>query len=81
MRAKGLKVRMVQLIDGDGYDLKIGGITYAPPFHRPYDWEKSGDKRLFRDMVTPAGLAEIKTYADGHRSMETVYRSSKRPAG
>lgn len=65
MRAKGLKVRMVQLIDGDDYDLRTGGITYAPPFHRPYDWERSGDPRLFRDMVTPAGLAEIKIYADG----------------
>ena len=65
MRAKGLKVRMVQLIDADGYDLKTGGLTYAPPFHRPYDWEKSGDRRLFSDMVTPVGLAEIKTYADG----------------
>jgi glycerophosphoryl diester phosphodiesterase len=65
MRAKGLKVRMVQLIDGDAYDLKTGGVTYAPPFHRPYDWEKAGDQRLFSDMVTPAGLAEIKTYADG----------------
>jgi glycerophosphoryl diester phosphodiesterase len=65
MRAKGLKVRMVQLIDADGYDFKTGGLTYAPPFHRPYDWEKSGDPRLFSDMVTPAGLAEIRTYADG----------------
>jgi glycerophosphoryl diester phosphodiesterase len=65
MRAKGLKVRMVQLIDADGYDFRTGGLTYAPPFHRPYDWEKSGDPRLFRDMVTPAGLAEIRTYADG----------------
>jgi glycerophosphoryl diester phosphodiesterase len=65
MRAKGLKVRMVQLIDADGYDFKTGGITYAPPFDRPYDWEKSGDQRLFNEMVTPAGLAEIKTYADG----------------
>ena len=65
MRAKGLKVRMVQLIDADGYDFKTGGLTYKPPFHRPYDWEKSGDQRLFSDMVTPAGLAEIKTYADG----------------
>lgn len=35
------------------------------PFDRPYDWTKSGDRRLFRDMVTPAGLAEISTYADG----------------
>ena len=65
MRAKGLQVRMVQLIDADGYDFRTGGVTYAPPFHRPYDWERSGDQRLFRDMVTPAGLAEIKAYADG----------------
>jgi glycerophosphoryl diester phosphodiesterase len=65
IRAKGLKVRLVQLIDADGYEFKTGGITYAPPFHRPNDWQKSGDRRLFSDMVTPAGLAEIKTYADG----------------
>lgn len=65
MRAKGLKVRLVQLIDADGYDLKTGGLTYTAPYHRPYDWEKAGDPRLFSHMVTPAGLAEIKTYADG----------------
>ena len=65
MRGKGLTVRMVQLIDADGYDFRTGGMTYVPPFHRPYDWEKSGDKRLFADMVTPAGLVEIRTYADG----------------
>jgi glycerophosphoryl diester phosphodiesterase len=65
MRAKGLDVRMVQLIDADGYDFEAGALTYEPPFDRPYDWEKSGDARLFKDMVTPAGLAEIKTYADG----------------
>lgn len=65
MRAKGLNVRMVQLIDADGYDFRTGELTYKPPFDRPYDWAKSGDPRLFKDMVTPAGLAEIKTYADG----------------
>jgi glycerophosphoryl diester phosphodiesterase len=65
MRAKGLDVRMVQLIDADGYDFRTGGLTYKPPFHRPYDWEISGDQRLFKDMVTPAGLAEIRRYADG----------------
>jgi glycerophosphoryl diester phosphodiesterase len=65
MRAKGLNVRMVQLIDAAGYDLETGGLTYSPPFHRPYDWEQSGDQRLFSDMVTPGGLAEIKRYADG----------------
>ena len=65
MRGKGLKTRMVQLIDGADIDLKTGKITYAIPFDRPYDWRKSGDARLFADMVMPAGLAEIKTYADG----------------
>ena len=35
------------------------------PFDKPYDWAKAGDTRLFSDMVTPAGLAEIMTYADG----------------
>lgn len=65
MRTKGLKVRMVQLIDAEGYDFKTGRLTYAPPFHTPYDWKKSGDRRLFSDMVKPAGLVEIKTYADG----------------
>jgi glycerophosphoryl diester phosphodiesterase len=65
MRSKGLKTRMVQLVDGDSIDLKTGKITYAMPFDRPYDWCTSGDTRLFADMVTPAGLAEIRTYADG----------------
>ena len=65
MRAKGLNVRMVQLIDADDYDLKAGTLTYAAPYDRPYDWFKAGDTRLFSAMVTPAGLAEIKTYADG----------------
>jgi glycerophosphoryl diester phosphodiesterase len=65
MRAMGLQVRMVQLIDADGYDLETGGLTYAPPFHRPYDWERSGDQRFFSAMVTPGGLAEIRIYADG----------------
>ena len=65
MRIKGLKTRMVQLVDGDNIDLKTGKITYAIPFDRPYDWCKSGDTRLFADMVMPAGLAEIRTYADG----------------
>ena len=65
MRAKGLNVRMVQLIDADDYDLKAGTLTYAAPFDKPYDWAKAGDQRLFSAMVTPAGLAEIKAYADG----------------
>ena len=65
MRNKGLNTRLVQLIDADDYDLNTGKLTYAAPFDRPYDWTLSGDTRLFSAMVTPAGLAEIKTYADG----------------
>jgi len=65
MRSKGLKTRVVQLVDGDDIDFKTGRITYAAPFDRPYDWYKSGDIRLFADMVTPAGLDEIRSYADG----------------
>lgn len=65
MREKGLKVRMVQLIDGDDYDLINGKLTYAAPFDRPYDWAKAGDPRMFSGMVTTQGLAEIKAYADG----------------
>ncbi|MDM0067651.1 glycerophosphodiester phosphodiesterase [Variovorax sp. J31P207] len=65
MKGKGLKTKTVQLIDGDGIDLKTGAMTYAVPVDRPYEWTKSGDRRNFDVMVTPAGLAEIKTYADG----------------
>ena len=65
MRTKGLNTRMVQLINADDYDLKTGKLTYAAPYDRPYDWTQAGDTRLFSAMVTPAGLAEIKTYADG----------------
>jgi glycerophosphoryl diester phosphodiesterase len=65
MRSKGSKLKMVQLIDADDVDLKTGALTYAPPYDRPFDWAQAGDKRMFSDMVTPAGLAEIKTYADG----------------
>jgi glycerophosphoryl diester phosphodiesterase len=57
-------LRLVQLVDAD--DLAADGtITYAAPFDRPYDWVVSGRPGLFRDLVTPAGLAEVATYADG----------------
>ncbi|MDR7306139.1 glycerophosphodiester phosphodiesterase [Rhodoferax saidenbachensis] len=65
MKSKGLQTKLVQLIDGDGVDLRTGQITFAVPSDRPYDWTIMGDKRNFDVMVTPEGLAEIKTYADG----------------
>lgn len=59
------KVRLVQLVDGDGVDLKTGAITFAPPFDRPYDWTRAGRAGTFGDLLTPAGLDEVRTYADG----------------
>jgi glycerophosphoryl diester phosphodiesterase len=57
-------VRLVQLVDAD--DVAADGrITYAAPFDRPYDWAVSGRTGTFGDLVTPAGLAEVRTYADG----------------
>ncbi len=57
-------VRLVQLIDAD--DVAIdGSITYAAPFDRPYDWAVAGRLGTFGDLLTPAGLAEVRTYADG----------------
>ncbi|MDR7376162.1 glycerophosphoryl diester phosphodiesterase [Rhodoferax ferrireducens] len=65
MKNKGLQTRLVQLIDGDSVDLATGKVTFKLPSDRPYDWTLVGDKRNFDAMVTPAGLAQIKTYADG----------------
>jgi glycerophosphoryl diester phosphodiesterase len=44
------RVRLVQLLDATG---------------RPYDFVVAGDPRTYADLATPAGLAEIATYADG----------------
>lgn len=65
LKANGLNTKLIQLIDADDVDLATGALTFAAPYDRPYDWFKSGDTRLFSAMVTPAGLAEIKAYADG----------------
>jgi glycerophosphoryl diester phosphodiesterase len=59
------QVRLVQLVDGDDYDFKTGKVIFAAPYDRPYDWTKAGKTALFDSMLTPAGLAEIKKYADG----------------
>jgi glycerophosphoryl diester phosphodiesterase len=44
------RLPLVQLIDATG---------------RPYDFVVAGDPRTYADLVTPVGLAEIATYADG----------------
>ncbi|MGS0742913.1 glycerophosphodiester phosphodiesterase family protein [Glaciimonas sp. GG7] len=66
MRKMGLKTKVVQLIDGSGSNFKTGEMTYdSPDTAKPFSWLQANDPRTFAAMVTPAGLAEIKTYADG----------------
>jgi glycerophosphoryl diester phosphodiesterase len=59
------KVRLIQLVDADAVDPRTGQITYAAPFDRPYDWTVAGRGGTFGDLLTPAGLDEVKAYADG----------------
>ena len=66
MRKMGLKTKVVQLIDGASIDYQTGAIRYdSPDSAKPFSWLQAGDPRTFAAMITPAGLAEIKTYADG----------------
>lgn len=66
MRKLGLKTKVVQLIDGASIDYKTGSIAYdSPDSAKPFSWLQDHDPRTFSAMITPAGLAEIRTYADG----------------
>ncbi|MBM7861417.1 glycerophosphodiester phosphodiesterase [Lentzea nigeriaca] len=47
---RSLRVPLVQLVNGSG---------------APYDFVVAGDKRTYADLVTPAGLREVRSYADG----------------
>lgn len=58
------QVRLFQLVDAGGLD-KDGNITLTAPSAQPYDFVATGNPKTFKDLVTKAGLAEIKTYADG----------------
>jgi len=57
-------IRLVQLIDASGLDA-AGNIVLKAPSAQPYDFVASGDGRTYKDLVTKAGLSEIRTYADG----------------
>ena len=71
LRRAGMKAKGVQLIDGNDINLRDGSMVYITGDEwtfisgRPYAWTLAGDARTFGAMLTPAGLAEIKTYADG----------------
>jgi glycerophosphoryl diester phosphodiesterase len=57
-------VRLIQLVDANDVN-PDGTLDFTPPYDRPYDWTVHGRKGLFKDLLTPAGLAEVSTYADG----------------
>jgi glycerophosphoryl diester phosphodiesterase len=57
-------VKLIQLVDADDVNLD-GSLAFNKPYDRPYDWTVSGRNQLFKDLLTPQGLAEVKTYADG----------------
>ena len=71
LRSAGLKTRVVQLIDGLDVDYASGETLYRSNDDgnfidgRPYSWTLAGDGRNFGSMLTPEGLAEVKSYADG----------------
>ena len=44
--------------------LPLASMSVAP-FGKPYDFAVAKDSRTFPDLLTPKGLAEVKTYADG----------------
>jgi glycerophosphoryl diester phosphodiesterase len=58
------KLKLVQLVDANDVN-PDGTLDFTPPFDRPYDWTVSGRAGRFSDLLTPQGLAEVASYADG----------------
>ena len=54
----------MQLIGGADQN-PDGSIDLTLPDGQAFDLTRAGDRRTYADMLTPAGLAEIRTYADG----------------
>ncbi|MBV9620668.1 MAG: glycerophosphodiester phosphodiesterase [Gammaproteobacteria bacterium] len=66
MRQLGLRTKVVQLIDGSDVDYRSGKVIYtSPDTAKPFSWLQAKDPRTFAAMLTPDGLAQIRTYADG----------------
>ncbi len=67
---------LIQLIDADDVN-PDGSLAFNKPYDKPYDWVVSGRAGLFSDLVTPAGLAEVRAYADGIGPWKFYLISSK----
>ena len=68
-----IDVPLIQLTDADHIELD-GTVVY----NQPYDFVVKGDPRTYGDLLTPAGLAEIATYADGIGPVEALDRQRGR---
>jgi glycerophosphoryl diester phosphodiesterase len=62
MPAAGVNIPLIQLIDSSG---------------APFDFIAQGDRRTYRDLITPKGLAEIATYAKGIGSSKRLIVPAK----
>lgn len=56
-------IRLVQLIGASDVNAD-GSVSLKAPDDKPYDFVVNKDPRSYRDLLTPAGLDFIKTYAD-----------------
>ena len=74
------QVRIVQLIDADDVN-PDGSMSLVAPYDKPYDFAVAKDPRTFATMLTPAGLNEIKTYADGIGPWKPYLISTKQTIG
>ena len=70
------QLRLVQLVDGNGLKAD-GSIDLTAPYDKPYDFVVAGDARTFANLLTPAGLQQVKTYADGIGPWKPYLISSK----
>jgi len=57
-------VKIVQLYDANDV-LANGTMEMVAPYAQPYDFVVAGKTTTYNDMITDAGLAEVKTYANG----------------
>ncbi|WOO32198.1 glycerophosphodiester phosphodiesterase [Diaphorobacter limosus] len=58
------QVRLVQLVDANDVNAD-GSMDLTAPYDKPYDFAVAGDARTFASLLTPAGLKDVKSYADG----------------
>ncbi len=71
LRKAGMKAKSVQLVDGNDINYQDGSMIFITNDEwtfisgRPYSWTLAGDPGTFGAMLTPQGLKEVKTYADG----------------